>query len=201
MAKTINVALIGQGFMGRTHSNAYLKVSKFFTDLPSTRSCTPCSAGIREPPGLRRALGLEELGHRLQESHRQRGDRFVDIVTRTTCTCRRPWRRSRPKSRRLRKTDRRHPGRRPPDGRGAKKAKVPTFVWYNYRRCPAVALAHQLVKEGKLGRIFHVRCVYCRTGAGRTRPWSGGSRRSWPAAGPTATSTPTSSTCPVRDGR
>src|SRR5512140_3721589 len=34
MARTVNVALIGQRFMGRTHSNAYLKVSKFFTDLP-----------------------------------------------------------------------------------------------------------------------------------------------------------------------
>src|SRR5271157_5171245 len=27
---TINVALIGQGFMGRTHSNAWGQVSKFF---------------------------------------------------------------------------------------------------------------------------------------------------------------------------
>src|SRR5438046_1067323 len=34
MAKeTINVALVGQKFMGRTHSNAFLKVSKFF-DVP-----------------------------------------------------------------------------------------------------------------------------------------------------------------------
>ena len=34
MAKqTINVCLVGQKFMGRTHSNAFLKVAKFF-DLP-----------------------------------------------------------------------------------------------------------------------------------------------------------------------
>lgn len=34
MAKpTLNVCLIGQKFMGRTHSNAYMKVNKFF-DLP-----------------------------------------------------------------------------------------------------------------------------------------------------------------------
>src|SRR5882672_2861183 len=31
--KTINIALIGQKFMGRTHSNAFLKVGKFF-DVP-----------------------------------------------------------------------------------------------------------------------------------------------------------------------
>src|SRR5256885_3490600 len=31
--KTINVCLVGQKFMGRTHSNAFLKVGKFF-DVP-----------------------------------------------------------------------------------------------------------------------------------------------------------------------
>ena len=30
MAKTVNVGLIGHMFMGMTHSNAYLKVDKFF---------------------------------------------------------------------------------------------------------------------------------------------------------------------------
>src|SRR5712672_3102714 len=33
--RTINVCLIGQKFMGRAHSNAYLKAAKFF-DLPAT---------------------------------------------------------------------------------------------------------------------------------------------------------------------
>ncbi len=42
--------------------------------------------------------------------------------------------------------------------RGARRAA--TFVWYNYRRCPAVAFAHQLVRQGKLGRIRHVRACY-----------------------------------------
>ena len=34
-SKAVNVCLIGQKFMGRTHSNAYLKVDKFFRDLPA----------------------------------------------------------------------------------------------------------------------------------------------------------------------
>jgi predicted dehydrogenase len=42
----------------------------------------------------------------------------------------------------------------------ATKAKVPTFVWFNYRRVPAVALAHQMVKAGQLGDIRHVRASY-----------------------------------------
>ena len=49
----------------------------------------------------------------------------------------------------------------------AKAAKVKTFVWFNYRRCPAVALAHQLVKAGKLGRLYHVRATYLQDWAGR----------------------------------
>ena len=62
MAKTCNVALIGQGFMGRTHSNAYLKVAKFFTDLPvQPGDAHRLRHGGGEPAGLRRALGLEEL--------------------------------------------------------------------------------------------------------------------------------------------
>jgi predicted dehydrogenase len=52
----------------------------------------------------------------------------------------------------------------------AKAARVPTFVWYNYRRCPAVALAHQLVKEGRIGRIFHVRCSYLQDWGGPDTP-------------------------------
>ena len=35
MPKPINIALIGSKFMGRVHSNAYLKASRFF-DLPRT---------------------------------------------------------------------------------------------------------------------------------------------------------------------
>ena len=32
--KTLNIGLVGYGFMGRTHSNAYLQAPRFF-DLPS----------------------------------------------------------------------------------------------------------------------------------------------------------------------
>ncbi len=52
----------------------------------------------------------------------------------------------------------------------AKKAKGKTFVWYNYRRCPAVALAHQLCKQGKLGRIYQIRGCYLQDWAGPDTP-------------------------------
>ena len=40
------------------------------------------------------------------------------------------------------------------------KAGVPNSVWYNYRRVPAVTLAKQIVKSGKLGKIFHYRANF-----------------------------------------
>ena len=52
----------------------------------------------------------------------------------------------------------------------AKTAGVKTFVWFNYRRCPAVGLAHQLVKEGKIGDIRHVRAVYLQDWADESIP-------------------------------
>jgi predicted dehydrogenase len=40
------------------------------------------------------------------------------------------------------------------------KAKVPNMVWYNYRRCPAVVLAKNMIDAGKLGRVFHYRANF-----------------------------------------
>ena len=42
----------------------------------------------------------------------------------------------------------------------AKKSKKKTLTAYNYRRVPAIALAKQLIKEGKIGKIYHWRAVY-----------------------------------------
>jgi len=55
--------------------------------------------------------------------------------------------------------------------KAAKKAKGQrTFVWFNYRRCPAVALAHRLVRDGRLGKLFHVRASYLQDWGGPDTP-------------------------------
>ena len=47
---TINVALIGQGFMGRTHSNAWGQVAKFFKPpLPARHAHRFRPAGGKSP--------------------------------------------------------------------------------------------------------------------------------------------------------
>ena len=56
--------------------------------------------------------------------------------------------------------------------RKAKRRGFQTFVWFNYRRCPAVAFAHQLVRKGKLGRIYHVRAQHLQDWGGPDTPLS-----------------------------
>ena len=38
--------------------------------------------------------------------------------------------------------------------------KVPTLVWFNYRRIPAVAFAKRLIAEGRIGQTYHYRALY-----------------------------------------
>ena len=40
------------------------------------------------------------------------------------------------------------------------QAKVKHMVAFNYRRVPAVAFARQLIQQGKIGKIYHIRAVY-----------------------------------------
>jgi predicted dehydrogenase len=37
---------------------------------------------------------------------------------------------------------------------------VPSLVWFNYRRIPAVAFAKRLIDEGRIGQIYHYRATY-----------------------------------------
>jgi len=37
---------------------------------------------------------------------------------------------------------------------------VPSLVWFNYRRIPAVAFAKRLIDEGRIGQTYHYRATY-----------------------------------------
>jgi predicted dehydrogenase len=44
--------------------------------------------------------------------------------------------------------------------KAVERSGKPSMVFFNYRRVPAIALAKQIVDEGRLGRIFHWRAKY-----------------------------------------
>ncbi|MCX5662582.1 MAG: Gfo/Idh/MocA family oxidoreductase [Planctomycetota bacterium] len=169
---TINVALIGSKFMGRTHSNAYLKVAKFF-DLPVNpvmhtiaarngaelekfaarwgwqHASTDWKATVTNPE-----IGLVDVS---TPNYVHRDQAIAALEAGKHVACEKPLAGTLDDAREMVKA-------------AAKAKKSKTFVWYNYRRCPAIALAHQLVKAGKLGRIYHLRAAYLQDWGGPSTP-------------------------------
>jgi predicted dehydrogenase len=159
--RKVGVLLIGGGFMGKTHSNAYLKVAKFF-DLPvepvMACFCRRSKAGLQETADR---WGWQAVEADWRKAIRRDDVDLVDISTPNNLHrdmavaaaragkmifCEKPLAMNVAQARQM--VD------------AAKKARIKTFVAFNYRRCPAVALARQIVAEGRIGRIYHVRACY-----------------------------------------
>jgi predicted dehydrogenase len=170
-SKMINIALIGQGFMGRTHSNAWTQVTRFFTPPVTPVMHTVFGQQAERPEIFAARWGWKNSCTDWRALVRRPEIDIVDIVTpnymhaevaeaalaagKTVC-CEKPIAGTLGEGREM--------------VAAARKAKVDTFVWYNYRRVPAVALAHKLVKAGKLGRIRHVRAFYLQDWADENVP-------------------------------
>ena len=125
MAKTpLNIALVGYGFMGRTHSNAFLQAPRFF-DLPYQPVLKAVVArnadrvrDVRRHLGLRvRRHGL--AGRRRAQGHRSRRHREPERHPRRDRHRRRPRR----KDGDLREAARPHRGRGAGDGVGGRRRR------------------------------------------------------------------------------
>ncbi len=169
--RTLNVALIGQGFMGRTHSNAWGQVAKFFKVPLKPVMHTSFGQPQEKPKVFAKNWGWQRAATDWKALVKSEEIDLVDVVTPNfmhapvakaaiaagkPCSCEKPIAATLRGAREM--------------AQAARKAKVKTFVWYNYRRCPAVALAHQLVKQGKIGKIRHVRAIYLQDWADENVP-------------------------------
>lgn len=63
MSRPLNVAVIGCGFMGRAHSNAWLQVGRFFTHerLPVLKACCARIDEKEKLEKFRQAWGYESM--------------------------------------------------------------------------------------------------------------------------------------------
>lgn len=171
MKDQLNVALIGTKFMGRAHSNAWLNVGKFFSTRPLP---------VMHTVAGRNPSDLEEFAERWGWAHHTTDwlaaveDPRIDLVDIATpnhihaeqaiaaleagkhVVCEKPLAGTLSDAEAM--------------TRAAEKADGQTFVWYNYRRVPAVALAHRIVKSGALGRLYHVRAAYLQSWGGPATP-------------------------------
>ena len=172
MAKPLYVGLIGQKFMGRAHSNAYAQVSHFF-DLPREPVMhTVAGRDAAELKDFARRWGWKATTTRWRDLAENPQIELVDVGTPNHLhaeqslamleagkhvACEKPLAGTLDDARAMMKA-----------ARKAKKQR--TFVWYNYRRCPAVGLAYRLIREKRLGRIYHVRATYLQSWGGPDTP-------------------------------
>ncbi len=159
--KPLRIGIIGYGFMGRAHSNAYAKVGHFFD---SDHQIVLQAACARNEDAVKNFAA--RWGYRSVETDWRKLIARDDIDIIDICTpnnthaemaiaaakagkgilCEKPLGLNSREAEKM--------------VAAVEKARVPNMVWYNYRRCPAVVLAKNLIDEGKLGKVFHYRANF-----------------------------------------
>ena len=161
MAKTLTVGMIGYKFMGRAHSNAWHQAGKFF-DLKA-RPLLKVICG-------RNKAGVSEMAYRfgwdqfVTDWRDVVDDPTIDVIDINTpndthaeiaiaaakagkhILCEKPLALDVKQCRAM--------------VAAVKKAGVVNMVCHNYRRIPALVLAHKMIAAGDLGTIYHYRARY-----------------------------------------
>jgi predicted dehydrogenase len=159
--KKLNIGMVGYGFMGRTHSNAFSQAGNFF-DLPYEPVLhTICARNAERANAFAAQWGYQSAVTDWRKLIDSPEIDLIDIASPNDThaeisiaaakagkmvMCEKPLGRNVGESEAM--------------VAAVEAAGVPNMVWYNYRRVPAVTLAKQLIDEGRLGRIFHYRAKF-----------------------------------------
>ena len=163
--KELNIGIVGYGFMGRTHSNAYLQAPRFF-DLPYRPVLKAvCARNAERVKGFAENWGYQSIETEWRTLVAREDIDLIDIASPNDThaeiaiaaakagkmiLCEKPLGRNAEEARAM--------------VNAVETANVPNMVWYNYRRVPAIVMLKQLLDEDRFGRIFHYRRSSCRTG-------------------------------------
>jgi len=161
MSKPLNIGMVGYGFMGRAHSNAYAQVSHFFPTQYRPVLKAVCARDEAKAKAFAAQWGYESVETDWHKLVARKDIDAVDICVPNNLhaeiaieaakngkmiLCEKPLAMNAAEGRKM--VD------------AVEKAKVANTVWYNYRRIPAVTLAKRLVDEGRLGKVFHYRAKF-----------------------------------------
>ena len=159
--KELRVGMIGYGFMGRAHSNAYKQVGQFFPSKHKVVLKAACARNAEQIQAFAEQWGYESIETDWRKLIERKDIDVVDICTPNNLhkeialaaaaagkmiLCEKPLAMNCVEGKVM--------------VEAVEKAKVPNMVWYNYRRIPAVTLAKKLIEEGRLGKIFHYRAKF-----------------------------------------
>ena len=159
--KTLNIGLIGYGFMGRAHSNAFRQAGRFF-DLPyDVNLKAVCARNADRVKSFADNWGYESIETDWRKLIERKDIDLIDIASPNDThaeiaiaaakagkmiMCEKPLGRNSVEAKAM--------------VEAVEAAKVPNSVWYNYRRVPAVTLLKNLLDEGRFGKIFHYRAKF-----------------------------------------
>jgi predicted dehydrogenase len=162
MSKPLNIAMIGYGFMGKAHSNAYSQVAHFFPELKHRPVLKVlCARDKAKAEDFAKTWGYERVETDWRKAVEAKDVDAVDICTPNNThaeiaiaaakagkmvLCEKPLSMNTAEGKVM--------------AEAVEKAGVANTVWYNYRRVPAVTYAKQLIEKGVLGRIYHYRAVF-----------------------------------------
>src|SRR5580700_10925206 len=150
--KILNVAMIGYGFMGRAHSNAFRQVNHFFDTPYDLHLKVICGRDRDQLAAVAAQWGWDEMATDWRDVVNRSDVDVVDVATPNALhapisiaaaragkmvLCEKPLATS--------VTD--------AESMAKAASSVANLVWFNYRRVPAVAFAKRLIEEGKLGKI------------------------------------------------
>ena len=159
--KRLNIGLVGYGFMGRTHSNAFLQTPRYF-DVPYEPVLKAvCARNAERVQSFAANWGYESIETDWRALVERKDIDLVDIAspndthaeiavaaarTGKMVSCEKPLGRNAVEAEQM--------------VEAVETARVPNTVWYNYRRVPAVVMLKELIDQGRLGRIFHYRAQF-----------------------------------------
>ncbi len=159
--KNLNVGIVGTQFMGKAHSNAFSKISKFF-DLPSNPILhTACGRNKANAEVLSNKFGWENV---VTDYHTLIGNEDIDLIDICTANdthapiaiaaakagkhvlCEKPLARNAEEAIQM--------------YNAVQESGVRNMVIFNYRFVPAIALAKQFIDSGKIGEVRHFNAIY-----------------------------------------
>lgn len=159
--KTVNVAIIGRGFMGKAHSNAWERTPKFFQLAVKPVMKVACDLDEKDTLEFANNWGWESVETDWRKVVTRKDVDVIDICTPTFLHqeiaiaaaqngkhifCEKPITLTYVGAKKMYEA--------------AEEAGVVHYLNHNYRRAPAVTFARQLIDEGKVGTIYHWRGAY-----------------------------------------
>jgi predicted dehydrogenase len=161
MSKQLRIGMVGYGFMGRTHSNAYKRLNDFFPVEHRPVLKAICGRNADKAEAFAKNWGYERVETDWRNLVRANDIDLIDIGTPNDThfeiaieaarhgkmvLCEKPLAMNVAQAEEM--------------TRAVETAGVPNMVWFNYRRVPSIALAKQIIDEGRIGRSFHYRATY-----------------------------------------